>query len=109
VAQTRRVILIDDLDGSEATQTMRFALDGVAYELELNDRNAAAMRESLQRYVAASRPVGTRLLAPGEVRHVSVGYDPKAVRAWASSWKVKIPSRGRIPQSVVDEYHAAGN
>ena len=35
------------------------------------------------------------------------GYTPKQVRAWAAAHKVSVPSMGRIPRSVVDQYLAA--
>ncbi|MDP9696140.1 UNVERIFIED_ORG: hypothetical protein J2X79_003719 [Arthrobacter globiformis] len=36
MAQKRVVILEDDLDGSEASETMKFGLDGREYEIDLN-------------------------------------------------------------------------
>ena len=45
MAQKTQIILVDDIDGSEATQTVTFALDGVNYEIDLNDDHAAALRE----------------------------------------------------------------
>jgi hypothetical protein len=36
-------------------------------------------------------------------------FDMAALRAWARSNNVEVPQRGRIPQSVVDQYKAAGN
>ncbi len=47
--------LIDDLDGSEATETVTFGLDGTTYEIDLNKKNAAALREALEPYVKAAR------------------------------------------------------
>lgn len=42
---TRIVIeLIDDLDGSEATETVRFGLDGADYEIDLAGQNADELR-----------------------------------------------------------------
>ncbi|MGY1618858.1 histone-like nucleoid-structuring protein Lsr2 [Geodermatophilus sp. SYSU D00691] len=35
--------------------------------------------------------------------------DPRAVREWAKSKKIELSPRGRIPQSVVDLFRAAGN
>lgn len=50
--------LIDDIDGTDADETIRFALDGVQYELELSERNADKLREVLSPYAAAGRKVG---------------------------------------------------
>ena len=47
MAQKVNIILVDDLDGSEATETVSFGLDGASYEIDLNDGNAAALRRRL--------------------------------------------------------------
>jgi hypothetical protein len=47
--------LIDDIDGSDADETVSFSLDTVDYAIELAERNAAALRESLATYIAAAR------------------------------------------------------
>ena len=40
VAQKIQTLFIDDIDGSEAEGTVRFALDGAEYEIDLNAKNA---------------------------------------------------------------------
>lgn len=45
--------LIDDLDGSEAMETVRFALDGTEYEIDLTEQNAGSLRGALARFVEA--------------------------------------------------------
>ena len=50
--------LADDLDGSDADETIRFALDGKSYEIDLNKKNAVALRKALKPYVAAGRSAG---------------------------------------------------
>ena len=57
MAQKVNIILVDDLDGSEATETVSFGLDGASYEIDLNDGNAAALREALSGYVGHARKV----------------------------------------------------
>jgi hypothetical protein len=47
----------DDLDGSEANETIRFSLDGVSYEIDLNGKNADRIREALSLYVSNARRV----------------------------------------------------
>ena len=47
--------LIDDLDGSEATETVTFGLDGTTYEIDLNKKNTAALRKAIEPYVKAAR------------------------------------------------------
>jgi Lsr2 len=49
------MLLSDDLDGSQADSTVRFALDGIEYEIDLSAEHARALRDALARYVAARR------------------------------------------------------
>lgn len=55
------VELIDDLDGSPATQTIDFSLDGQAYTIDLNRTHARQLRELLRGYAqhAHRRPSPT--------------------------------------------------
>ncbi|HEX6756808.1 MAG TPA: Lsr2 family protein [Propionibacteriaceae bacterium] len=97
--------LQDDIDGSEATQTIRFALDGIEYEIDVSDRNANRLRNSLKDFIAHGRKVGGRrgkLASSGQV-------DTKAVRKWAEANGIEVSTRGRIPTDVVERYRAAGN
>jgi len=57
MATVARTYLVDDLDGSqEDVHTVRFALDGTNYEIDLSGSNAGRLREKLGRFVdAASR------------------------------------------------------
>jgi hypothetical protein len=50
-----QTLFIDNLDGSEAESTVRFALDGAEYEIDLNAENARALRNILTRYAEAAR------------------------------------------------------
>jgi hypothetical protein len=49
-------MLIDDIDGGEADETITFALDGTQYEIDLSGKNAAKMRDGLARYIGAGTP-----------------------------------------------------
>ena len=62
MAQKTIVTLIDDLTGEEAEDitTVEFALEGVTYEIDLADDNAAKLRDNLSRYVAAARKTSAR-------------------------------------------------
>jgi hypothetical protein len=108
--------LIDDLDGSEASETVSFGLDGASYEIDLSQRNAAAFRKGLGRYVSAgrrqggSRTTGQRRAAKatGKGAKPKRDFDLAQLREWAGANRVAVPSRGRIPQAVVEEYKAAG-
>jgi hypothetical protein len=83
-ATKTEVVLIDNLTGDSADTTVKFSLDKTEYEIDLSNANAAALRESLSRYVNAARRVpGARRRAVAGRASYS-GYDPAAVRAWAN-------------------------
>src|ERR1700712_3461971 len=99
MAQKVHIVLEDDLDGSDATQTVAFALDGSSYEIDLNDKNAAALRDALAAYIGHGRKVsgarrGRRSSAP------STGVSAREIRDWARSNGHKVPERGRIPADI---------
>jgi len=62
MAQRVQVLLVCDLHGDEtpASQTLEFALDGAAYEIDLCDEHAGQLRESLAGFVGVARRVAGR-------------------------------------------------
>lgn len=110
MAQKVQVLLTDDLDGSEASETVPWSLDGTSYEIDLNDKNAAKLRKALEPWQSASRKAPRN--APqgrSKARSNGSGYDAKAVRAWANSNGHTVPERGRIPGAVLAAFQQAGN
>ena len=112
MAQEVLVTLTDDLDGSDADETMLFALDGTSYEIDLNAKNAAALRKALDKYVAAARPASApsglrRRRSSGRRPARKAAVDPKAVRTWAQEHGIVISSRGRIPGEILSQYRSA--
>lgn len=107
MAQKVQVLLIDDLDGGEAEETVSFGIDGSAYEIDLSSDNAAKLRSALAPFVEAARRAPTkRNNSRGKQRGAS-GRDRSAeIRAWAKAAGKQVSDRGRIPQAIVDEYLA---
>jgi hypothetical protein len=97
--------LIDDLDGSEATETVRFALDGHEYQIDLGDRNADELRGELTRFVEAARK--TSAGKTPTARRLSSALDTKAVRAWAAEHGITVNAHGRVRDDVVQRYLAS--
>jgi Lsr2 len=105
VAQKVQVILVDDIDGGAATETVPFSLDGTSYEIDLSAANAAKLRDDLARYVGAARKVGSR---PAGRRRRGTGDNRTAqIRAWAKSRNLKVNERGRVPADIVAKYDEA--
>jgi hypothetical protein len=103
------VQLVDDLDGSEATESVQFGLDGTDYEIDLNEKNAAALRKALEKYTAAGRRASSaRSSGRSGARKSASTYDAKAIRVWADENNIKLSARGRIPSEIVEQYKSAG-
>ncbi|SPF67996.1 LSR2-LIKE LSR2 ANTIGEN IMMUNE PRECURSOR RESPONSE SIGNAL PLASMID LYSYL GP61 [Propionibacterium ruminifibrarum] len=106
MARKVQVILTDDVDGSEAAETVNFGLDGVSYEIDLSDENAARLRDQLAHWVGNARRTGGRR-STGR-RSGSGGTSNAAkIRQWAQENGHEVPPRGRIPNEVRQAYEAA--
>ncbi|MEU8388820.1 Lsr2 family protein [Micromonospora sp. NPDC048843] len=120
----KRVIhqLVDDLDGGSADETIKFALDGVQYEIDLSAANAAKLRDAFSPYTAHGLKVGRSGVARssrathsaasggssrgGRTGGVANRDQNKAIRDWAKRVGKDISDRGRIPREIVAEYDA---
>ncbi|TKV28905.1 Lsr2 family protein [Arthrobacter sp. NamB2] len=107
MAQTVKIILIDDLDGEEADETVRFGLDGVQYEIDLSEAHASELREALAPYVGAARrssqPKQQRSSQPAPSRN----QEAAQIREWAKENGYNVSSRGRVNSEIVEAYRAA--
>jgi hypothetical protein len=108
MAQRVHIVLEDDLDGSDAEETVTFGLDGVTYEIDLSARNAAALRDSLAPYVGSARRTSGRSSSRrSSSRGRSSGPSPAEVRDWARAEGREVSDRGRVPADVRAAYDAA--
>lgn len=110
MAQRVNIVLVDDIDGSDATQTVAFGLDGASYEIDVNDANAAALREALAPYVGHARKVGRGgggAKRSGRAAAAAGGASAKEIREWARANGHAVPERGRISADVREAYDAA--
>lgn len=105
MAQKVNIILVDDLDGSDASETVTFGLDGATYEIDLNDKNAAALRDALAGYVGHARKVTTS--KGRKTRATTSGPSARELRDWARSNGHQVSDRGRVPAEVREAFEAA--
>ncbi len=101
---------IDDLDGGQAEDTVRFGLDGAEYEIDLSAKHAEALRKALEPYVSAARRAsGSVARRPGRNgrRAATAGPDSTAVREWAKAQGIEVKDRGRVPAELVVKFKAA--
>ncbi len=108
MATKTTVELTDDLDGkSKAVETIELSLDGITYQIDLTEKNAAKLRKDFEPFIASARRTGGRKGRALSV--VETGVDTRAVRAWAESNGYEVSSRGRISAEILQAYRAAGN
>jgi hypothetical protein len=104
MAQQVNIVLVDDIDGSSADETVSFALDGKDYEIDLSTRNAEKLRDALAPYVGHARKAGGRRRGRAAAGN---GPSPADIRAWARENGFDVPDRGRVSSEVREAYFAA--
>jgi hypothetical protein len=109
VVQKTQVVLIDDIDGAEGDETVSFALDGVAYEIDLTTAHAAELRESLATWIGHGRKSGVRVAPRGTAarRGRTDREQLQKIREWARDNGHKVNERGRIPARILEAFEAA--
>jgi Lsr2 len=111
MAQRVNVVLVDDIDGSDAAETVSFALDGVDYEIDLSDEHAGDLRTAVSLYVGHGRRTGGRRRSGKRSAASSAGSADGAsaadIRAWARENGWDVPERGRVSAEVREAYATA--
>lgn len=97
MAQKVEVVLVDDLDGSPADETVQFSLDGRHYEIDLSAEHAKELRASLKAYIRKGRAVAPPAPANEAAR----------IREWAAANGYEVSRRGRLHRDVVEAYRNA--
>jgi hypothetical protein len=118
------VVLVDDIDGSDAAETVSFAMDGIDYEIDLSEKHAADLRDAVSLYVGHARRIGGRRKgnrrsgsgaggsggsggAAGSGGSGGSGASAADIRAWARENGYEVPERGRVSAEVREAYAAA--
>ncbi|MEU9779649.1 Lsr2 family protein [Streptomyces phaeochromogenes] len=108
MAQQTIIQLLDDLDGSEASETIVFGLDGRTYEIDLNEKNVAKLRKALAPYVDKGRKLSqTRGGKRASAGRVAPDGDTASIRAWAKENGYDVNDRGRVPAEIKEAYAKA--
>lgn len=108
MAQVVSTSYVDDLDGSEASGEVDFALDGKAYAIDLSDSNAARLRDALAPFVAAARRAGgsgrRRSTSPQRSASGRSREETQEIRAGLRELGYHVKDRGRIPTELLAAY-----
>ena len=118
MAQRVNVVLVDDIDGTDASETVSFAIDGVDYEIDLSEKHAADLRDAVSLYIGHARRTGGRRKGRGRSSSGAGGSGGSAgsggsgasaadIRAWARENGWEVPERGRVSAEVREAYAAA--
>lgn len=121
MAQKVTVLLLDDLDESQAVETVVFGLDGSTYEIDLSQEHADQLRSVFARYVEAGRRAGRppagRGKRAGSTFTSSSSTTSRArsasssrrqeIREWARANGHQVGDRGRLSEAVVQAFEAA--
>ena len=113
VVQKVQTILIDDIDGSEAQETVKFSLDGTDFEIDLTEAHASELRDALAKFVDAGRKVGRSSQATVAKRGgrkaavIDSTPSPSEVREWAKAQGIEVSDRGRVSNDLLVKFQAA--
>jgi hypothetical protein len=100
--------LVDDLDGSEAVETIEFVWEGIQYRIDLNEKNGDKFRKVVAPFLTAAQRIGGRARRnPGKAKSAPAASNPAAIRAWAQDNGYEVPARGRIPNEIREAYQSA--
>ncbi|CAH0191339.1 histone-like nucleoid-structuring protein Lsr2 [Rhodococcoides fascians] len=110
-------IVTDDFDGKdvepELAHLVDFSFEGEDYKIELRPENYDKLKKDMQKWIAAGTPVkskrGRKTLAAGtsSTPKKPSRTDLQDIRDWAKKQGIDVSDRGRIAQSVQDQYDAA--
>lgn len=102
--------ITDDIDGTPGAETFRFGIFGTQYEIDLAHQNLARLEDSLRPFMTNGR----KITAPQKTTRRSRSDDLSArkaerakIVAWAMERELPVPVRGRLPQSLVEQYRSA--
>lgn len=104
MATKKRYILIDDIDGSNAAETVMFAVGRNRYEIDLSLEHVAEFNEDLEKWIKHARRAPVRRQT--KVSRTGTLNDAPQIRAWAASKGIEVAERGRIPSALRDQYRA---
>jgi len=115
MAKKVHITIVDDIDGSEAAETVEFGLDGARYTIDLSAANAELLRKNFASYtdhaVKAGRQVSTSVPRSSGAKSAAGKRRPDAartrtIREWAKARGHEVSGRGRIGAQVVAAFEA---
>ncbi|MFW7413827.1 histone-like nucleoid-structuring protein Lsr2 [Demequina sp. SO4-18] len=103
MAQKVQVVLVDDVDGGEASETVSFSIENVSYEIDLSEQHAEQLRKDFEKWTTQARRVTSKRGGSSRARR----SDSSKVRAWAKAHGYEVSERGRISSEIREAYSKA--
>lgn len=97
MSRRTEIILVDDLDGSTADETIAFSFDGRHYRIDLSADNARELRALLKPYIKKAESVP----APAPANEAA------KIRDWAVKNGYNVSRRGRLHRDIEEAYRNA--
>lgn len=105
----------DDLDGSDADETIFFAYRGVPYEIDLSLANVELFDKYMDQFISGARKVtvpkaSKEASVPGprpKPVDLAVKNQRKQIRDWANDNGFTVDARGMIASTVFEAFRAA--
>lgn len=119
MAQRVRNYLVDDITGEELPEdvgrSITFTVDGVNYEIDLNEKHADEFSKALEPYIKHGRRAGVArapiMLRGANTRRPQTPTDKAqlaAMRDWArENGFPNVPDRGRVSFQIREAYEVA--
>lgn len=106
MARNTIVSISDDLGGKGEAAPFTFSVNGIAYEIDLNEANTAKYLKAFQPLIDAGREVKAKArVSSGR----AVNSQAAIIRAWAVEQGMPVGSRGRIAPEIVSAYAEANS
>jgi hypothetical protein len=125
MVQRQSTQLLDDLDGTQASRTVEFAINDHHYEMDLSTANLVGFKAALSRYLTVARPEDPasqqqwKLFPVEQPKDAPVAPAPDTlgeptfdgsdadIRLWAQHKRMVVRPRARIPREIEHAYSAA--
>ena len=101
-AMARKIMLVDDIDGTPAKHSVSISYKGAEYTLDLSDDNAERLDNALEPFLSKAVKTGKKRVRSS----ASDKAKNDSIRDWARENGHDIPMRGRIPESIRTAYES---
>lgn len=101
-----RTILVDDLTGKDADESVVFGIRGKNYKIDLSRDNVTKLIKALEPFIEKARPIPPAT-ANGHDRRTA-RQERDRIRMWAQENGMDVSDKGRIPAQVVAAFRVGG-